>query len=163
MTPEISKHLIPIRLMEFVNLEPSNGVNRFKLEGADNGHAHVDAITGLFEHTTPLGTMLSLNQYICTPEKESNLNYLSRIMHMTVPAKYTEYKENEAQRLWYGERCTKNGLPIVAVLFGTELDSITKQPTDIPFVQLCVIRGMTPHVALKSIQNVAKMYLADNN
>lgn len=149
--------------MEFVNIEPSNGVNRFKLEGANTGHARVDAIAGLFEHETPLGTMLSLNQYIRTPEKNSNLNYLSRLMHMTVPAEYTEYKENDALQLLYAEQCSKNGLPIVAVLFGTELDPITKQPIEIPFVQLCAIRGMAPQVALKSMQNVAKMYLAENN
>jgi|GEM_PF-6840095 len=162
MSPENSIQNIHVKLMEFVNIEPKNGINRFTFEGTSD-RAKTDAIIGLFQRQTPLGTMVFLTQYHFAPYENNELTYLSRILHTTVPTKHTNYEENEAMKLIISEKCTRNGLPIAALLYGREINPVNHQLTDNPFIQLCVIRGMTPQHAIHQMQEVATNYLAANN
>jgi hypothetical protein len=163
MTPECSKQMVIGKMMEFVNKTPLEGVNRFRLQGEDNQTAYVDSVVGLFQFTKNSTPMHSLYTYLEQPQQHTVLENYSKILHITVPRKYELYPQDEKDQAKFMDNCNRNGLPIAALLFGNVRDPLDNHITASPFVQLCVIRGMSPNDAIKEMQYIARQYIAESN
>ncbi|MFH0749873.1 MAG: hypothetical protein V1917_03090 [Candidatus Gottesmanbacteria bacterium] len=163
MTPEIPSSVIIGKMMEFINISPQNGVNRFRLEGDHAKTAYVDTVTGLFQFNRTSFSKISLQIYLDQPKQHTELECYSKIIHLTIPHKLELYPQDEELEGKYRYQHIRNGLPIAALLFGNERDPLDGHVTESPFIQLCVIRGISPVAALKDMQTIAQLYLAKNN
>ena len=146
MSETLSLMQVLIRIQEFTNIPPTNGVNNFVLEGSiQRSPTHTLVAAALFPSPSAAGKPWSVIASVNGEGRAAMPKYQSKIAHLEVSERIKSFGIQDDQEIRYTltQVCRLQGLPIITISFAKY------QNSGDDLILLNSIAGISPETAVR--------------